>query len=80
MPARVFYAGRPGRWSLNPGYVDPVEQHRELRGVHLYGSTVGGHTRHAESPALQALVVEHQPAAIPEQDLAAVESPPEEDE
>ena len=35
---------------------------------------------HAKAAALQALVVEHQAAAVPEQDLATVATPPEKHE
>lgn len=60
--------------------VDPVEEHGQLGGVDGDGGRVGGHARQAESPALEALVVQDEAAPIPEQDLAAVGAAAEEDE
>ena len=56
----------------NPTHVDAIEQHGQLRGVHLDRTTIIGDTRRAKTPFLQALVIENEAAAIPKQDFAAV--------
>ena len=63
-----------------PPNVDPVEQHGELRRVHLDRSTIFGDARCSESPALQPLVIENESAPIPKQDLAAIATAPQEHE
>lgn len=64
----------------HPPNIDAVEQHRELGRVHLDRSTILGEARRSESPALQPLVIENEPASIPKQNLAAIATAPQEHE
>jgi len=64
----------------HPPNVDAIEQHRELRRVHLDRSSVFGDARRSKSPALQPLVIENESASIPKQDLAAIATAPQEHE
>lgn len=66
--------------TANPTDVDSVEQHRELGRVHLDRTTVTGDARRAKAALFQPLVIENQPATIPEQDLAAVPATPKKHE
>jgi len=52
----------------HPPNVDAVEQHRELRRVHLDRPTIFGDARCPEPTALQPLVIENEPAPIPKQE------------
>ncbi len=61
----------------DPTHVDAIEQHGQLRGVHLDRTTIIGDARSAKAPFLQALVIENEAAAIPEQDFAAVAPAPQ---
>lgn len=66
--------------AANSPYVDAIEQHRKLGCVNLHGPTIGGNFRRAEPAPLEPLIVQHQSAAIPEQDFAAVATPAKEHE
>lgn len=66
--------------AANPTHVDSIEQHRQLRGVHLHGTAIVGDPRSAKSTTLEPLVIENEPSAIPKQDLAPVATPPQKHE
>ncbi|MGC4095111.1 MAG: hypothetical protein QM756_45765 [Polyangiaceae bacterium] len=59
-------------------HVDAIEQHRELSRVHLDSAAVAGDTGRLKSALLEALIIQHQAASVPEQDLAAVAPTPQE--
>src|SRR5215216_6673915 len=71
---------RPSRRSPNVLHVDPVEQHRERRCIHLGVFSAGCNLWKAKSPVGQSLVVEDESVAIPRKDFYAVQSLPQEDE
>lgn len=64
----------------NPTHVDAIEQHGQLRGVHLDRAPVLSETWSAKSAALEPFVIKNEPAAIPKQDFAAVSATPEKHE
>ena len=64
----------------DPTHVDTVEQHSQLRGVHLYRATVVGDPRGQKSASLEPFVIENEPTPIPKQDLAAIASAPQKHE
>jgi len=64
----------------NSPHIDAVEQHRQLRGVHLDRTAVVSEAWSAKSAALEPFVIENETAAIPKQDLAAVSSTPQKHE
>ena len=61
----------------DPTHVDAIEQHSQLRGVHLDRATVVGDPRRSETALLETLVIENETATVPKQDLAAVASTPQ---
>ena len=63
--------------TANPTHVDAIEQHGQLRGVHLDRPTIMSEPRSAKSAALKPLVIENEAATIPKQDLATIASAPE---
>src|ERR1700722_8626720 len=60
--------------------IDAVEQHAELRGIESDAGGALANGREAEAASLQALVVDDEPASVPEQDLDPVTAAPHEDE
>src|SRR5579859_6791273 len=60
--------------------VDAVEQHAQLRGVQGDPAGALANARQSEAAALQALVVDDEAAAVPEEDLDPVAAAPDEDE
>ena len=63
--------------AANPTHVDAIEQHGQLRGVHLDRATIMSEPRSAKSAALKPFVIENEAATIPKQDLATIASAPE---
>ena len=61
-------------------YVDTIEQHGQLGGVHLDRATVVSEARSAKSAALKPLVIENEAATVPKQDFATVTSTPQKHE
>lgn len=68
------------RRASDPTHVDAIEQHGQLRGVHLDRATIVADPWRSKAAALKAFVVENQAASIPKQDLAAVASTPQKHE
>jgi len=66
--------------AANPTHVDAIEQHGQLRGVHLDRAPVASEARRTKTAFLKPFVIENESAAIPKQDLAAVSSTPQEHE
>jgi hypothetical protein len=66
--------------AAHPPEVDPVEQHRELRGVDLDRHRGRVHVRQLELAALEPLVDEDEAALVPSEDLHAVAAARHEDE
>lgn len=66
--------------AANPTHVDAIEQHGQLRGVHLDRAPVVSEARRTKTAFLKPLVIENESAAIPKQDLAAVSSTPQKHE
>ena len=66
--------------TANPTHIDAIEQHCQLRGVHLDRPTIMSEPRSAKSAALEPLVIENEAATIPKQDLAAVTPTPQKHE
>ena len=64
----------------DPTHVDAIEQHGQLRGVHLDGTPIVSNSRSTKAAFLETLVIENESAAIPKQDLAAVSSTPQKHE
>ena len=60
--------------AANPTHVDPIEQHGQLRGVHLDGAPVVSEARSTKPALLEPFIIENESAAIPKQDLTAVSS------
>jgi hypothetical protein len=60
--------------------VDAVEQHRELRRVELGAERAVVKGRQPEAPLLEALVGQHEAAAVPGEDLHPVAAARHEDE
>ena len=66
--------------AANATHVDAVEQHGQLRSVHLDRPTIVSEPRSAKTVLLEPFVIENEAAAIPKQDLAAVSSTSQEHE
>lgn len=64
----------------NAAHVDAIEQHGQLRGVHLDRTTIVGDPRSAKSATLEPFVIKNEATSIPKQDLAAVASTPQKHE
>jgi hypothetical protein len=64
----------------NSTHVDAIEQHGQLRGVHLDRAAVVSEAWSTKSTTLEPLVIENETAAVPKQDLAAVSSTPQKHE
>ena len=68
------------RWALHATQIDAIEEHGEISAVDLELHGIFGRTRPAEAALLEALVVDHETAAVPEEDLHAIVGTAEEDE
>ena len=66
--------------TANPTHIDAIEQHGQLRGVHLDRAPVVSEAWSTKTAFLEPFVIENQAAAIPKQDLAAVSSTPQKHE
>lgn len=66
--------------AANPTHIDAIEQHGQLRGVHLDRAPVVSKTWSTKTASLEPFVIENESAAIPKQDLAAVSSTPQKHE
>ena len=64
----------------NPTHVNAIEQHCQLRRVHLDRSTIVGYARRTKAAFFQTFVIEDEATAIPKQDLATVTSTPQKHE
>jgi len=64
----------------NSPHIDAIEQHGQLRGVHLDRAAVVSEAWSAKSATLEPFVIENEAAAIPKQDFAAVSSTPQKHE
>lgn len=60
--------GFPFRRAADPAVVDSVEQHRELRRLELDRRRVRVQVRQPKAAALEALVLEDEPALVPGED------------
>ena len=58
----------------DPTHVDAIEQHGQLRGVHLDRAPVVSEAWGTKSATLEPFVIENEAAAVPKQDFAAVSS------
>jgi hypothetical protein len=63
--------------AANPTHINAIEQHGQLRGVHLDRAPVMSEAWSTKASFLEPLVIENEAAAIPKQDLAAVSSTPQ---
>ncbi len=66
--------------AANPTHIDAIEQHSQLRSVHLHRTAIVGDPRSLKSATLEPLVIENEPASIPKEDLAAVATTPQKHE
>ena len=66
--------------AANPTHIDAIEQHGQLRGVHLDRAPVVSEAWGTKTAFLEPFVIENEAAAIPKQDLAAVSSTPQKHE
>jgi hypothetical protein len=66
--------------AANPTHIDAIEQHGQLRGVHLDRAPVVSEAWSTKTASLEPFVIENEAAAIPKQDLAAVSSTPQKHE
>lgn len=66
--------------AANPTHIDAIEQHGQLRGVHLDRAPVVSEARSTKTAFLEPFVIENESTAIPKQDLAAVSSTPQKHE
>jgi hypothetical protein len=61
----------------DPTHVDAIEQHGQLRRVHLDRAPVVGEAWSAKSATLKPFVIENEAAAVPKQDFTTVRSAPQ---
>jgi len=66
--------------AANPTHIDAIEQHGQLRGVHLDRAPVVSEAWSTKTAFLEPFVIENEAAAIPKQNFATVSSTPQKHE
>ena len=66
--------------TADPADINAIEQHGQLRGVHLDRASVVSEPWCAKSATLEPFVIENQAAAVPKEDLTAITSTPQKHE